>query len=112
MVNVAEDIIETGAARHAWLGITITDRPAENADGAGPQGALVTAMQPSSPADAAGLRQGDLVVRVGDKKTPTVASVMAGAAPLGSGRSHLHPCTRRRVTTVRAVVVAENPARK
>lgn len=64
-----------GARPPAWLGVTYSEpepRPGDD-DTAPPKGALVTGVVKDGPADRAGLRGGDVIVRVGD--TPvTVAS--------------------------------------
>lgn len=82
--NVADSIIDTGAAQHAWLGITIADRrPGEAAPC--PAGVVVTAVHSGSPAEVAQLRPGVLVAGIGGQDTPSVDAVMAKMRTLEPG---------------------------
>lgn len=54
---VAADIIETGEARHPWLGVSV--RPDESDDSA-----VVSAVAADSPADEAGLQTGDRITSI------------------------------------------------
>jgi S1-C subfamily serine protease len=65
--RVADDIIDTGAARHCWLGIEGADLAPGDAFRAGvPGGAAVHAVLDGSPAAAAGLTGGEVVIGLGD----------------------------------------------
>ncbi|RVX40147.1 putative serine protease PepD [Nonomuraea polychroma] len=59
--QVSDQLISTGKVSHAFLGVSVTD-----ATGDVP-GALIRQVTAGSPADKAGLRQGDLITRIGDK---------------------------------------------
>ncbi|MEV2269414.1 S1C family serine protease [Nonomuraea africana] len=59
--QVAQQLIESGKVSHAYLGVSVTD-----ATGDVP-GALVRQVQQGSPAAKAGLKEGDLITRIGDK---------------------------------------------
>ncbi|MEO3867767.1 trypsin-like peptidase domain-containing protein [Nonomuraea sp. B12E4] len=58
--QVSEQLISTGKVSHAFLGVSVTD-----ATGDVP-GALIRQVTAGSPAEKAGLRQGDLITRIGD----------------------------------------------
>lgn len=62
--NVAEQIIKNGKAEHVLLGVTIGDGVAKLQDGTRYLGAYVKTVVPSSPAEAVGIKQGDVIVDV------------------------------------------------
>jgi len=67
-LRVAEDLIRHGEVREAWLGLSVTDQPLKSdLVGADRFRVLVTAVEPGSPAQAAGVRKGDIVEAVGDQ---------------------------------------------
>jgi S1-C subfamily serine protease len=70
---VMDRIVETGDVRRGRLGITFDDAPAsapvrelKGAKPAGPAaaGAVITKVEPGSPADVAGLKAGDMVAEI------------------------------------------------
>lgn len=72
---IAEDLIETGRAEHPYLGVsclTISESIAARFGLPVDAGVLVDAVAPSSPAEAAGIQRGDIIVRIGDRKTASV----------------------------------------
>jgi putative serine protease PepD len=73
--RVADQLITTGSASHAFLGVGLSDGRAE-VDGAVLSGAQVEQVEPGSPADDAGLQRGDLVTAVdGDQVSNGTALV-------------------------------------
>ncbi|HEU0130188.1 MAG TPA: trypsin-like peptidase domain-containing protein [Mycobacteriales bacterium] len=65
---VAEEIIRTGRATHPYLGISgndLTPQTAQRFGLATQQGALVMQVTPGGPAERAGLRERDIIVRLG-----------------------------------------------
>ncbi|MEV0612077.1 trypsin-like peptidase domain-containing protein [Nonomuraea sp. NPDC050404] len=64
--QVSEQLISKGTVRHAYLGVSVTDATGSVS------GALVSQVVAGSPAERAGLRQGDLITRIGD--TPVQGS--------------------------------------
>ena len=69
---VADQLISTGKAEHPQLGVT-----AQDAGQTGQQGATIMAVTPDSPAEAAGLRAGDLVVSVDGAPVASTESLVA-----------------------------------
>jgi S1-C subfamily serine protease len=67
--SVADQLIETGKVSSAYLGVETTDLSPEDAERFGlpvESGAIVEQVEPGSGADAAGVRRGDIIVRLGD----------------------------------------------
>jgi S1-C subfamily serine protease len=67
---VADELIETGTVRHAYLGVqgvTLDPAVSERYGLAADEGAVVVAVEPGSPGDDAGLRPGDTVTAIGDE---------------------------------------------
>ncbi len=68
--DIAEQLAEEGTVTHAYLGVSIADT--ETGDGA-----LVGAVEDGQPAADAGLREGDVVTRVGDTAIDDAAALTA-----------------------------------
>ncbi|MFC5825092.1 S1C family serine protease [Nonomuraea insulae] len=58
--NVSEQLISKGTVSHVYLGVSVTD-----ASG-GVSGALISQVTAGSPAEKAGLKQGDLITKIGE----------------------------------------------
>ena len=68
-INVAKNLIETGEVPRGLLGLAPDNLTAELAEAfnlESTRGALVNQVQPGSPADQAGIRHGDVIVRVNE----------------------------------------------
>jgi S1-C subfamily serine protease len=70
--DVAAQLTAHGSAEHGWLGVWATDDTARVGGGARVQGVV-----PGSPADNAGLVQGDVIVDVGKAGSTTAISSVA-----------------------------------
>ncbi|MFB4263936.1 S1C family serine protease [Nonomuraea sp. GTA35] len=76
--QVADQLISTGKVTHAFLGVSVTD-----ATGDVP-GALIRQITAGSPAEQAGLKEGDLITKIGDKAVDggdTVVGQVRGFKP-------------------------------
>jgi len=63
--RIAEDLITHGEVREGYLGLSVEDLPAKEGAPVGASGGVrVTAVDPGSPAEVAGVRRGDLVEAV------------------------------------------------
>lgn len=72
--KVADQLIETGTATHAYLGVSITNGGA-TAEDATYAGALVGAVEVGSPADEAGVHEGDVITAINGKATSQSAAL-------------------------------------
>ncbi len=86
--TVADQLIETGRAVHPYMGIqtvTIDENLSVQFDLPVRQGALVQFVDPGSPADAAGLRRGDIIVDIAGREIARGEDVVAIIRSSGVG---------------------------
>jgi len=74
--NIGGQLIDNGSAQHAFLGVTMTDGTA-TADGVTRRGAQVQDVTSGSPAAAAGVRSGDVIVAIDDEPVNGAESLTA-----------------------------------
>ncbi|MDY6827903.1 MAG: DegQ family serine endoprotease [Pseudomonadota bacterium] len=97
-LNVVEQLKESGRVTRGWLGVSIQEVNRDLAESFGlrrPHGALVVSVVPDSPAAAAGLEPGDVIVEV-EGQTVNVS----GDLPHIIGR--LEPGTKAKIEVVRS----------
>jgi putative serine protease PepD len=111
---LAEDIIRTGKASHPYLGV-VTD------DSKDPAGAVITsktdpdtgkraeAVSANSPADKAGLREGDVITKVDDQTVTDYATLIAAIRRHRTGDSVSITYIRQGSTRTTKVTLAERP---
>ncbi len=73
--RVAQEIINTGKAAHAVLGASVRDNAASNAEM--PNGALIAQVTAGSGAEKAGLKDGDVVTKVGTLQVESADALIA-----------------------------------
>jgi len=92
-IDVAMDVVDQlkskGRVSRGWLGVLIQDvtrELAETFELRHPRGALVSQVLPGSPADAAGIKAGDIILRFDGKDVPTSSNLppLVGAARVGA----------------------------
>jgi len=75
---IARAAMRGGALRRPWLGANLQDVTSQIARAAGLEksgGALISEVYPQSPAARAGLKTGDIILKIGDKEVLTSASL-------------------------------------
>jgi putative serine protease PepD len=91
--GIAKQLIASGHATHAQLGVSV--RAAANSDSSGTQGAFLAVVSDGSGAQAAGLRVGDIVTKVGGRPIDSADALIAAI------RTH-RPGQKVQLTYVRA----------
>ena len=87
--RVLEQIIESGSVTRGWFGIEAAPLTPELADSLGikgARGAIVANIEPGSPAALAGMKLGDVVVKIGERAVPDSAAAMTAIAESAPGR--------------------------
>lgn len=84
VVKVADQIIKTGTATHAYLGVSIGDGSG-TVDGTTRAGAEVGSVESGSPAGDAGLQQGDVITAINGKTTSQAAALTGFVRQYSSG---------------------------
>ena len=78
-ISVADQLVETGEVTSAYLGVSTTDLSPEDAerfDLPVQSGAIVETVEPGSGADGAGVRQGDIIVALGDDQVKNTGDLL------------------------------------
>lgn len=84
---IADQLIESGSAQHAYLGVTTKDGTAQ-ADGTARAGAEVVSTEQGTPAAKGGLKEGDVVVAVDDTSVDSAAALTGVVRGLEIGSEH------------------------
>ncbi|MBW8887569.1 MAG: DegQ family serine endoprotease [Fibrobacteres bacterium] len=83
--KITRDLIRDGEVTRGWLGVSIQPLDPDAAqslklkardDGQAPRGALVGGVVPGSPAELAGLKRGDVIVKVGDAEIQDASDLL------------------------------------
>jgi serine protease Do len=86
-VNVENQLIKTGKVTRGRIGVAIQEVNSQLADSFGldrPRGALVSSVEPGGPADKAGVKAGDVILKVDGKdidRSAQVPSIIAAIKP-------------------------------
>jgi serine protease Do len=73
--KIISDLIQFGEVIQAWIGITVQNLDAKLAQYLkvpGEKGVMIKTVEPRSPAREAGLKEGDIILTIGNKKIKTV----------------------------------------
>jgi putative serine protease PepD len=74
---IAEQLIASGSAEHALLGVSVGDAGTTGQSAGAAGGAAIASVQDGSSADSAGLRQGDVVTKVDDRAVDSADGLIA-----------------------------------
>jgi S1-C subfamily serine protease len=110
--SVADQLIATGRATHAWLGIEGTDLDGATAldldlDG----GAIVNAVKPATPAEAAGLAARDVIVSIDGQPVLSMGALVAALRNHRPGETVTIEVVRDdKARSTHTLTLAERPA--
>ncbi|PYM45345.1 MAG: peptidase, partial [Candidatus Rokuibacteriota bacterium] len=109
--EVMRQLIASGRVVRGWLGIAIQDVTDELAGTFGvKEGVLVAEVMKGGPAEAAGMRQGDVIVELGGAPIKEVPELQRRVAAVAPGQSVRLKVIRERKPVALSVTVAEMPA--
>ncbi len=111
--SVAEQIIRTGRATHPYVGVSGSDITPEVAEQFGlsvSEGALIQQVGAGTPAERAGLRAGDVIVQIADRKIQTFGDLVAAIRQHDIGDAVTIRYVRDGSERSARVVLAEKPA--
>lgn len=87
--SIMESLIDNGKVARGWLGVDIQDLTPDIADAMNlseTKGVLITDVFENSPADKAGLRSGDIILRIDDEKMENKDKLRNNIALLGTAK--------------------------
>jgi serine protease DegQ len=112
--KVMEQIIETGSVTRGWFGVevaNITPELAESLGLPGTRGAIVGGIERASPAERAGLRLGDDIVKVGERTVADLNATLNAIADIPPGKTVTVGVLRRGQEVSIPVTVGKRKAR-
>jgi Do/DeqQ family serine protease len=86
--KIISDLIQFGEVIQAWIGITVqnlNEKLAQYLDYSGKKGVMVKAVELESPAHEAGLKEGDIIVSIGNKKIDSVGDYWSAKKTYAAG---------------------------
>ncbi|MBL8702298.1 MAG: trypsin-like peptidase domain-containing protein [Alphaproteobacteria bacterium] len=97
--QIVDELVRNGRIERGWIGVNIQDITPEIANGLGLKGdvdgVIIAAVETSSPAARAGLRQGDIIVAVNGRRIDQVRDVPRTIAALRPGTDVMLTLLRR-----------------
>jgi serine protease DegQ len=95
---VLESIVKDGVVTRGWIGVEPADLSPELMETFGvktTRGVLITGVLQNGPAAQAGIRPGDVIVKVGDRQTSAMAELLSQVAALKPGAATRFRVQRR-----------------
>ena len=110
--NVMEQIIQTGTVTRGWIGVEaqeITPELAESFERKDTNGALIAGVQRGSPADAAGIRPGDILRSVAGKPVMDPQAMLDLIAALKPGETVPFTLFRQKAEFSTTIKIGKRP---
>jgi len=110
--SVADNLIDNGQVRYPYIGIeglTVDAALAKKRDLRVNQGAVVMETVPGSPAEKAGVKAGDVIVRFGESKVMSMDDLVAAVRQVGIDRTAAIRVIRRGVEETLSITTAPRP---
>jgi serine protease Do len=114
-INIAKDLLaqlKKGEVIRGWLGVVIQEVTPELAQSFGlpqPEGALVSDIEPGSPAEKAGIRKGDIILKYNGKDIKRVRDLSLLAANTAIGETVTITLLREKKSMTVALKVGRMP---
>ena len=110
--RIAQDIMKNGKATHGLLGAQISNNSSSNAADAFSNGAKVQALTSGGPGEKAGLKKGDVVVKLNETKIATATDLTAAVRQQPAGAEVSLTVLRAKSTLTIKVVLGNADASK
>jgi Do/DeqQ family serine protease len=88
--RIVDDLIQYGEVKEAWIGLTVQEldeKMAQYLKYPGRKGVMLKAVEPESPALQAGLREGDILLALGNKKIAGLDDYLAASRAVAAGET-------------------------
>jgi putative serine protease PepD len=102
--QVADQLIKNGKATHAFLGVSLADATGDA------EGAVISSITAGSPADKAGLEEGDLVTKVNNKVVDSAETLVGEIRSSRPGDKVTITYSRNGKTATASITLAEQSA--
>lgn len=112
-VEITNEIIQNGRVRRGWLGVSITDFQEEFAEALGVidgKGAMVAEVTDGSPAEEAGLKRSDVIIRLNGEEIDDANALTRRVARLTVGSNNEFVVLRRGDRRTINVTIGERPS--
>jgi serine protease DegQ len=113
--KIMEQIIQSGSVTRGWIGVAVQDVTPELAESfklGNTEGVLISEVVRGSPAHKAGIKAGDILTQVADKKLGDSATMLETISALPPGKSVMLKLLRNQEQVVVQVVVGKRPKPK
>ena len=113
--NVMEQIIASGSVTRGWIGVEVQEITQELAESFGlpePSGALIAGVQRGSPADAGGIKPGDILVAIDGKPVKDPQAMLELIARQKPGETVAFQLRRQKGLIDTAIRIGKRPAQR